>query len=174
MKHLNFFSKRQTCSHNVVTLAATVGSPSAHRRGTMLKPLFLAMLFLFVGIGNVWGAKDDIIYKINTASTKIGNFSVICNKPLLIALVIPEPQSNERCSDWNRDVNQGSILERNTAFVIFPSSGIQLQSSGFVTLPSLSTRINSRSSRVLMTFPLSDNTLLASSIFFILSIPQCR
>ena len=79
MKHLNFFSKRQTCSHNVVTLAATVGSPSAHRRGTMLKPLFLAMLFLFVGIGNVWGAKDDIIYKINTASTKIGNSTTYQN-----------------------------------------------------------------------------------------------
>ena len=36
MKHLNFLSKRQSCSHNVVTLASTVGSPSVHRRGIEL------------------------------------------------------------------------------------------------------------------------------------------
>ncbi|MBR2168129.1 MAG: chitobiase/beta-hexosaminidase C-terminal domain-containing protein, partial [Paludibacteraceae bacterium] len=49
------------------TLALTVGSPSAHRRGTMLKPLFLAMLFLIAGIGNVWGADAGAI-TVSTSS----------------------------------------------------------------------------------------------------------
>lgn len=37
------------------TLAKTVGSPSAHRRGTMLKHVAFLLLFLFAGFGNVWG-----------------------------------------------------------------------------------------------------------------------
>ena len=48
--------------HSVTTtLAMTVGSPSIDRRGTMLKPLFLAMLFLLCGVGNAWGAVGDAI-----------------------------------------------------------------------------------------------------------------
>ncbi len=50
MKHFKLFSWRDVST----TLAMIVGSPSAHRWGTMLKPLFLAMLFLIAGIGNVW------------------------------------------------------------------------------------------------------------------------
>ena len=49
MKHFLFSGRLDVAT----TLASTVGSPSVHRRGTMLKPLFLAMLFLIAGIGNV-------------------------------------------------------------------------------------------------------------------------
>lgn len=79
-------SSSQSCGHSSVTLASTVGSQeefyvsggnsrgaftpadvcqtssgrlnrfTAHRRGTMLKPLFLAMLFLIAGIGQAWGS----------------------------------------------------------------------------------------------------------------------
>jgi len=58
MKHLNFLSKSssQSCSHNVVTLASTVGSPSVHRRGIMLRLLSVLVLVLTFGVGNVWGA----------------------------------------------------------------------------------------------------------------------
>ena len=55
MKHLNFLSKRQSCSHNVVTLASNVGSASAHRQGTMLKLLSVLVLILTIGVGNAWG-----------------------------------------------------------------------------------------------------------------------
>lgn len=37
------------------TLAMTVGSPSIDRRGTMLKHLAFLLLFLFAGIGQMWG-----------------------------------------------------------------------------------------------------------------------
>ena len=58
MKQLNFLSKSssQSCSHSSVTLAMTVGSPSAHRRGIMLKLLSVLVLILTLGIGNAWGA----------------------------------------------------------------------------------------------------------------------
>ena len=58
MKHLNFLSKSSSRSmgHSSMTLALTVGSPSAHRRGTMLKHVAFLLLFLFAGFGNVWGA----------------------------------------------------------------------------------------------------------------------
>ena len=38
-----------------VTLASTVGSPSVHRRGIMLKLLSVLVLILTIGVGNVWG-----------------------------------------------------------------------------------------------------------------------
>ena len=51
MKHLNFLSSlgSQSGSHRVVTKAVTVGSPSVHRRGNLLKPLFLCRSGEFVG-----------------------------------------------------------------------------------------------------------------------------
>ena len=49
------------------TLALTVGSPSAHRRGTKLKHIAFLLLFL-LGSLNVWGAEGDVVYTLNTAS----------------------------------------------------------------------------------------------------------
>lgn len=62
MKHLNFLSSlgSQSGSHRVVTSAVTVGSPSAHRRGTMLKHVAFLLLFLFAGFGQMWGATEKI------------------------------------------------------------------------------------------------------------------
>ena len=59
MKHLNFLSSlgSQSGSHRVVTLASTVGSPSAHRRGAMLKHVAFLLLFLFAGFGQMWGTE---------------------------------------------------------------------------------------------------------------------
>ena len=71
MKHLNFLSKSssQSCGHSSVTLASTVGSPSAHRRGTMLKHVAFLLLFLFsFGVGNVWGAAE-IVYTLDGTTT---------------------------------------------------------------------------------------------------------
>lgn len=46
----------------------TVGSPSAHRRGTMLKHVAFLLLFLFsFGVGNAWG--EDEVYKTATFSS---------------------------------------------------------------------------------------------------------
>ena len=57
MKHLNFLSKSssQSCGHSSVTLASTVGSPSAHRRSTMLRLLSVLVLILTFGVGQMWG-----------------------------------------------------------------------------------------------------------------------
>jgi len=61
MKHLNFLSKSgsQSRSHSIVTLCTTVGSPSAHRRATMLRLLSVLVLILTFGVGNAWGAEGD-------------------------------------------------------------------------------------------------------------------
>ena len=58
MRNFNLLSKSssQSCSHSIVTLCTTVGSPSAHRRGTMLKLLSVLVLILTFGIGQMWGA----------------------------------------------------------------------------------------------------------------------
>jgi len=57
MKQLNFLSSlgSQSMGHRVTTLASTVGSPSAHRRGTMLKLISVLVLILTIGVGNAWG-----------------------------------------------------------------------------------------------------------------------
>ena len=67
MKHLNFLSKSssQSCGHSSVTLASTVGSPSAHRRGTMLKLISVFVLIFTFGIGQMWGV-DASAYKTAT------------------------------------------------------------------------------------------------------------
>ena len=58
MTNLNFLSKSgsQSRSHSIVTLCTTVGSPSVHRRSTMLKLLAVLVLILTFGVGNAWGA----------------------------------------------------------------------------------------------------------------------
>lgn len=58
MKHLNFLSKSgsQSGSHSIVTLCTTVGSPSARRRGTMLKLLSVLVLIFTFGVGQMWGS----------------------------------------------------------------------------------------------------------------------
>ena len=58
MKHLNFLSKSGSGSrsHGIVTSCTTVGSPSVHRRGTMLKLLSVLVLIFTFGIGQMWGA----------------------------------------------------------------------------------------------------------------------
>lgn len=63
MTNFNFLSKSsgQSMGHSSVTLASTVGSPSVHRRGTMLKHVVFLLLFLFsFGVGNVWGATASV------------------------------------------------------------------------------------------------------------------
>jgi len=62
MKHLNFLSKSggQSMGLRSVTLASTVGSPSAHRRGTMLKLLSVLVLILTIGVGSAWGADQSV------------------------------------------------------------------------------------------------------------------
>ena len=67
MKQFNFLSKSssQSCGHSSVTLAMTVGSPSAHRRGTMLKLISVLVLILTFGVGNVWATE----YTYNSFTT---------------------------------------------------------------------------------------------------------
>lgn len=71
MKHLNFLSKSgsQSMGLRSVTLALTVGSPSAHRRSTMLKLISILVLILTIGVGNVWGDTWSLTYTdFNTTS----------------------------------------------------------------------------------------------------------
>ena len=53
MRNLNFFRRSAMVSEGS-TLALTVGSPSAHRRHSVLKHLTFMLLFL-LGSLNVWG-----------------------------------------------------------------------------------------------------------------------
>lgn len=64
MKQLNFLSKSssRSCGHRVTTLASTVGSPSAHRRSTMLKLISVLVLVLTVGVGNAWGTTYQHVF----------------------------------------------------------------------------------------------------------------
>ena len=65
MTNLNFLSKSgsQSRSHSIVTLCTTVGSPSVHRRSTMLKLLAVFVLVLTFGVGQMWGA--DVITPVS-------------------------------------------------------------------------------------------------------------
>ena len=71
MKRFNFLSKSssRSCGHRVTTLASTVGSPSAHRRGAMLRLLSVLVLILTIGVGNVWGTEYPFIESIPTGWT---------------------------------------------------------------------------------------------------------
>ncbi len=100
MKHLNFLSKRQSCSHNIVTLASNVGSQeefyvsggnsrgaftpadvcqtssvrlnrfTVHRWGTMLKLISVLVLILTIGVGNVWGEEKNWNFSSDNLSSK--------------------------------------------------------------------------------------------------------
>ena len=78
MKHLNFLSKlsSQSCGHSSVTLASTVGSPSAHRRGIMLKFISILVLIFTFGIGQMWGALSSPYECTFTASLTESNNQV--------------------------------------------------------------------------------------------------
>ena len=71
MKHLNFLSKSssQSCGHSSVTLASTVGSPSAHRRPAMLKLLSVLVLILTIGVGQMLGAEAVITFANQTSGS---------------------------------------------------------------------------------------------------------
>jgi hypothetical protein len=73
MKNLNFLSKTSSysCIHGVTTLCTTVGSPSAHRRGIMLKLLSVLVLILTIGVGNAWGTTYQHVFnaKPNTGNS---------------------------------------------------------------------------------------------------------
>ena len=62
MKNFNFLSSlgRQSSGLGIATLASTVGSPSAHRRGTMLKLISVLMLVLTLGVGQMWATDQTI------------------------------------------------------------------------------------------------------------------
>lgn len=79
MKHLNFFSKSssRSCGHSSVTLASTVGSPSAHRRGAMLRLLSVLAIILTIGVGNVWGG--------NNTPAPAGTYNLVTNASNLAA-----------------------------------------------------------------------------------------
>ena len=64
MKQFNLFSWLDVRT----TLALTVGSPSAHRRGTMLKLISVLVLIFTFGIGQMWGT--DITFNL-TNQTQI-------------------------------------------------------------------------------------------------------
>ena len=73
MKNLNFSTKSgsQSGSHRVVTLDTTVGSPSAHRRGAMLKLLSVLVLVLTFGVGQMWGAIASGTYVLCTSTSDL-------------------------------------------------------------------------------------------------------
>ncbi len=50
-----------------------------HESGRFLSILTLFLMLFSFGVGNVWGAKDDVVYKINTASTKIATSTTYAN-----------------------------------------------------------------------------------------------
>ena len=77
MKQLNFLSKSgsQSGSHRVVTLASTVGSPSAHRRGAMLKLLSVLAIILTIGVGQMWGVDLTFDFEDNSAHRTSGSNS---------------------------------------------------------------------------------------------------
>ena len=105
MKHLNFLSKSssQSCGHNVVTSCTTVGSPSVHRRSTMLRLLSVLVLVLTFGVGQMWGA--DEVYKTATftgssfsanSQAYTGNFNSTTN-----GFTVAITNANNNNKAWN-------------------------------------------------------------------------
>ena len=77
MRKFNFLSKSssRSCGHSSVTSAMTVGSPSVHRRETMLKLLSVLVLILTFGVGQMWGGSHTWSYTfaLGNLSTSSGN-----------------------------------------------------------------------------------------------------
>ena len=95
------------------TLALTVGSPSAHRRCAMLKPLFLAMLFLIAGIGNAWGTKNvSGTYKLVTSVTGIA-----ANDTVILV---------NKAGDYALTAHRSCCWERSTCFA-FPNNAVFIE-----------------------------------------------
>ena len=79
MKQFNFLSKSSSlsCGHSSVTLASTVGSPSAHRRGTMLRLISVLVLIFTFGIGQMWGTESYWEHTFSSAATtSAGDFTI--------------------------------------------------------------------------------------------------
>ena len=76
MKKLDFLSSlgRQCSGQGTVTKAVTVGSPSAHRRGAMLKLISVLVLILTIGIGQMWAT--EAVYKNTTFNSTNNSKSV--------------------------------------------------------------------------------------------------
>lgn len=62
-------------AHRVHTLALTVGSPSAHRRGNMLRLCSVVAILLTIGVGNAWGTETTLAAWSFTSSSYPSNNS---------------------------------------------------------------------------------------------------
>lgn len=84
MTNFNFLSKSSSQSMGLssVTLALTVGSPSAHRRGTMLKLISVLVLILTIGVGNVWG---NATVALTTSNSNLSSSGITVNSNISIS-----------------------------------------------------------------------------------------
>ena len=112
MKHLNFLSSlgSQSGSHRVVTLASTVGSPSAHRRGVMLKLLTVLVLILTLGVGQMWGAKYSLTP--DQSSTKSSSTTYITS---LTEFTYPTNGISWKMNYWNPSNLQVKVNQSSAA-----------------------------------------------------------
>ena len=122
MKHLNFLSSlgSQSGSHRVVTKAVTVGSPSVHRRGNLLKPLFLAMLFLIAGVGNLW-ATEEVYYTLTPAGGSNNSYAGNCD--IEIDDITWNLEGNSQVQPWKLGANSSTALS-NTNKSIYSKTAI--------------------------------------------------
>ena len=74
MKNLKFLSSLGSWagSHRSMIKALTVGSPSVHRRGTLLKLMSILVLILTIGVGQMWGA-ETLVYTLDGTTTAEDN-----------------------------------------------------------------------------------------------------
>ena len=111
MKKLDFLSSlgRQSGGRGIVTKAVTVGSPSAHRRGAMLKLISVLVLILTIGVGQMWGA-ETIAYTLQPASGSNNSYGSACD--VAISGITWNVTGNSQMQPWRIGGNSLSGINR--------------------------------------------------------------
>ena len=131
MKHLNFLSKSssQSCGHNVVTLASTVGSPSAHRRGTLLKLLSVLVLIFTLGIGNVWGSNwtgtSTTKAPAGTYKAMVANEAVVAGDTVIIVSGSGNSAAAMSTTQNNNNRSTITVSESSSTVVLDGTTAVQ-------------------------------------------------
>ena len=151
MKHLNFLSSlgSQSMGLRSVTLASTVGSPSVHRRSTMLKLISVLVLIFTFGVGQMWG--DTYTLGWGTASGTTGtysNFTAISGSVTNIVSFSSDKNSSSNTPAYNSSSSELRLYYASNgsggSVTLTPATGVTI--TGFVmttsTSPSVKYSVN--------------------------------
>ena len=109
------------------TLALTVGSPSVHRRGAMLKHIAFLLLFLVVGVGQVWGedvtSTMDLDDQSGTVSTSTTSFTGTESATWSLSIDANTSSVNSDSGDKYFQIGSGSKTATSMAWTSSSFSG---------------------------------------------------